>query len=267
MELGGYSKHHPFIKLMQIAEKSAYKKSALIVSILPNIKPYVESLRLSKKIVNIPNGIVLQEEASFTQANPTILEKIKDLKSTNHFVIGYAGGISVSNAMWTLLETADLLKDKAISFVIIGSGIEKEQLVEYKVSHALNNVHFFDAIDKAEIHRTLQAMDALYLGSKKSRLYEFGVSANKIFDYMLTGKPIINAFDSKHSPLSYFGDSFVAEAENAIDLKNAIERVMLLSVEELQRIKVKSIDYVKTNHNYPKLADDFAREFNNEENA
>jgi len=42
---------------------------------------------------------------------------------------------------------------------------------------------------------------------------------------------------------------------------------MLLSVEELQRIKVKSIDYVKTNHNYPKLADDFAREFNNEENA
>lgn len=264
MELGGYSKYHPFIKIMQIAEKSAYKKSALIVSILPNIKPYVASLNLNNKIVSIPNGIVLQEEASFSPANQVILDRVNDLKKINHFVIGYAGGISVSNAMWTLLETAELLKDEKISFIIIGSGIEKEQLVAYKETHKLDNVHFFDAIDKGEVHRTLQAMDALYLGSKKSHLYEFGVSANKIFDYMLTGKPIINAFDSKHSPLNYFGDSFVAEAENALALKNAIERVMLLPAEELQRIKIKSIEYVKTNHNYPKLADDFAKEFYNE---
>jgi hypothetical protein len=261
MELGGYSKYHPFIMMMQIAEKSAYKKSAVIVSILPNIKPYVASLNVNNKIVSIPNGIVLQEESSFSPANQVILDRINELKRANHYVIGYAGGISVSNAMWTLLETAELVKDEKISFVIIGSGIEKEQLVAYKKSHDLDNVHFFDAIDKSEIHRTLQAMDALYLGSKKSHLYEFGVSANKIFDYMLTGKPIINAFDSEHSPLNYFGDSFVAEAENAIALKKAIERVMQLPFDELQRIKVKSVEYVKTNHNYPKLADDFAKEF------
>lgn len=261
MELGGYSKYHPFIRIMQRAEKSAYKKSSLIVSVLPNIKPYVESLNINKRIVNIPNGILLQDEATFSPANPTILEKINILKSANHFIIGYAGGISVSNAMWTLLETACLVKDRKISFVIIGNGIEKDQLIQFKEKNALGNVYFFEAIDKSEIHNTLLAMDALYLGSKKSKLYEFGVSANKIFDYMLTGKPIINAFDSNHSPLSYFGDSFVAEAENAIALKEAIDRVIMLSSVELQQLEAKSIEYVKKNYNYPKLADDFAREF------
>lgn len=261
MLLGGYSKYHPFIVLMKIAEKSAYQSSALIVSILPNIKPYVESLHIDKKIVNIPNGIFIKDEGSISPANPLIMKKIKELKGSQHFIVGYAGGISVSNAMWTLLETALLMKDREVSFIIIGSGIEKEQLVRYKESHDLENVTFYDAIDKSEIHMTLMAMDVLYLGSKKSRLYEYGVSANKIFDYMLTGKPIINAFDSKHSPLNYFGDSIIAEAENAIALKNAIECVMNLPTQALQEIEVKSIDYVKSNHNYPKLADDFAKEF------
>ena len=41
-----------------------------------------------------------------------------------------------------------------------------------------------------------------YLASLRS-------SANKIFDYMPTGKPIINAYDTNHSPLVYSGLSTV----------------------------------------------------------
>lgn len=261
MELGGYSKNHPFIKVMQMAEKSAYKKSSTIISILPNIKEYIDTLNINANVVNIPNGILLTNEQNLIPANEQIKNKLDQLHEKNYFIVGYAGGLSISNAMLDLIKAAEFLKEKKIAFIIIGDGIEKDQLVQYKKSHNLENVYFFDSINKKEMHNTLLQMDALYIGSKKSRLYKYGVSANKIFDYMLVGKPIIDAFDTQHSPLRYSGVSFSAEAENIDSIVDAIVKVSLLSSEEVNEIREKTINYVMTYHNYSKLADDFAKEF------
>ncbi|RKD21946.1 hypothetical protein SAMN02745883_01337 [Caminicella sporogenes DSM 14501] len=78
---------------------------------------------------------------------------------------------------------------------------------------------------------------------------------------MLTGKPIIDAFDTQHSPLRYSNVSLVVEAENIESIANAIKKASLLSNDELNEIKNKSINYVILNHNYEKLANDFAKEF------
>ena len=261
MELGGYSKNHPFIKMLQIAENSAYKKSSSIVSILPNIKEYVDTLNINTKIVNVPNGILLNYKEKLMSANVQIKNKIEELHRGDYFVVGYAGGISVSNAMMDLIKAAEFLREKNIAFVIIGEGIEKEELIQYKNAKELSNVYFFDSINKLEIHNTLLEMDALYIGSKKSKLYKYGISANKIFDYMLTGKPIIDVLDTEHSPLAYSRVSFKAESENIESIVAAIEKVSILSKEELDEIKERTVDYVISNYNYEKLANDFAKEF------
>jgi hypothetical protein len=263
MELGGYSKNHPFIKIMQLAEKSAYKKSSLIVSILPNVEPYLNILNIQKRVVVIPNGVILDKIDELAQANKKIQNDIIKLKENGYFVIGYAGGISVSNAMIDLMKAAKLLIDKKIAFLIIGNGTEKEKLIMYKETYDLQNVLFYESISKKEIYNTLAEMDALYIGSKKTKLYKYGVSANKIFDYMLTGKPIINAIDTEHSPLNYNGNSFVAESENIISIKETIEKVIDLSKEDLDYIKESTVRYVINNYNYEKIADDFAKEIVN----
>lgn len=261
MELGGYSKNHPFIKVLQLSEISAYKNSSVIVSILPNIEPYLNELNINKRVVHIPNGIILDKREELSPANKTIFNDIINLKEKGYFIIGYAGGISVSNALLDLMRAANLLKDEKIVFMIIGYGTEKESLIKYKKENHLQNVYFYEQINKKEIHNTLIEMDALYIGSKKTRLYKYGISANKIFDYMLTGKPIINAIDTEHSPLNYNGNSYTAEAENAFSIKETIEKVTNLSKEELEYIKQKTVSYVIYNHNYEKLADDFSKEF------
>lgn len=261
MELGGYSKNHPFIKVMQRAEISAYKKSNSVISILPNIKEYVDTLDIKANIINIPNGILLKDEENKMPANERIKDKVKQLREEGHFIVGYAGGISISNAILDLVKAAEVLKDKKFAFIIIGDGIKKDQFMEYKKQHNLDAVYSFDPINKKEIHNTLLEMDALYIGSKKSKLYRYGISANKVFDYMLTGKPIIDALDTEHSPLNYSNVSFRAKAEDVGAIAKAIERASLLSKEELNDLKDKTINYVISNHSYKKLADDFAKEF------
>ena len=261
MELGGYSKNHPFIKVMAAAEKSAYRKSASIVSILPNIKEYLDTLNINTKIVTVPNGVVTTDTSKLLPANELIKAKIDELHSEGNFVVGYAGGISISNAIMDLIKAAELLKDKKIAFIIIGDGIEKEGMVQYKEERNLDRVYFFNSIKKQEIHNTLSEMDALYIGSKKSRLYKYGMSPNKIYDYMLVGKPIISALDTEHSPLHYSNVSFQAEPENPVSIAKTIEDMLGLEQSEINSIKDKSINCVLDNYTYEKLAEKFANEF------
>ncbi|HCW04017.1 MAG TPA: glycosyltransferase WbuB [Clostridium sp.] len=261
MELGGYSKNHPFIKVMAAAEKSAYRKSDCIVSILPNIKPYVDTLNVNTPIVTVPNGVVSADTSSLPPANEKIKAKIDQLHSEGNFVVGYAGGISVSNAIMDLIKAAELLKDKKIAFIIIGDGIEKESLLKYKEDNNLDKVYFFSSIKKQEIHNTLSEMDGLYIGSKKSRLYNYGMSANKIYDYMLVGKPIISALDTEHSPLHYSKVAFQAVAEDPESIAKIIEELVKLDASQIDGIKDKSINYLLDHYTYDKLAEKFANEF------
>ena len=260
MELGGYSKYHPWIKGLAMAEKSAYKKSACIISILPNVEEYVRGLGIDTKVVHIPNGVVLNSVED-SPKNKEIEEKVLSLQEKGFFVVGYAGGLSVSNAMMDFVRAADLLKSQRIAFLIIGDGIEKSALVQFKEDNCLENVHFYNPIPKNEIHSTLSLMDALYIGSKKSNLYQYGVSANKIFDYMLTGRPIIDALDTYHSPLNYSSVSYKAEPENPTSIADCIEKVSRISREELEETCKKSVLYVTSYHGYEYLAKSFANEF------
>lgn len=267
MELGGYSKNHPFIKVMQSGENSAYKHSDYVVSILPNTEPYIRSLGFNVPVVNIPNGLT-EEDINNSGNDSLVNQNIKDLTQRLHkggkFVVGYSGGISLSNSMDDFINAFTLLKGKKeIAAVIIGDGILREELTRIKDTDNLENVYFGGKINKNEVVPTLRLMDALYIGSKKSRLYNYGVSANKIFDYMLTGKPIINAFDTEHSPMNYLGNTLRAEAENPTSIAESIIKASELSAEEKNKIKESSIKYVKENHNYSKLSKEFADLFHN----
>lgn len=265
MELGNMSKNHPFIKVMQIAENSAYKNSDVVVSILPNTEPYIRSLGFKVPVINIPNGLLNETIEEHFPGNENVINLIENFKKDGKFIVGYSGGISVSNAMQDFMDAMKILKEEEnIAAVIIGDGILKENLIKFKEENDLINVHFVGSIKKSEVKETLSHMDALYIGSQKSKLYEYGVSANKIFDYMLVGLPIINAFDTKHSPMNYLGNTIECKANDSKEIANGIIKASKLTREEREKIKIDSIQYIKDNHNYNNLAYKFSELFSEE---
>jgi len=58
---------------------------------------------------------------------------------------------------------------------------------------ALNNISFLDAVSKNEIPGVLANADLLVHTLKRMEVLRFGISANKMFDYMASAKPIITA--------------------------------------------------------------------------
>ena len=254
IELGGYSPRHPLMWAMAVAERSAYRHSDAVVSILPNVEPHVRSLGISTPVVPIPNGI--DAELRPVPAPPDFVDLIDALHADHRKVVGYAGGMTNANAMDDFVAAMGHLGHEPVTAVLIGDGLFRDEL-EAEASRVGANVVFYGSLPKAQVHDALSRCDVLYIGSKSSALYEFGVSANKIFDYMLTGVPIVNAFASEHSPMVYAGCTVRAEAEDPVDIARAIREATALGAAERSRIAEVSIEWVRSHHALPVLARQF----------
>ena len=252
IELGGYSPIHPFIRLMQWVEDRAYQKSDLVISNLKYSVDHMVARGMSPdKFHWIPNGVSVEEIA---QSAPLNIESQKHLPK-NKFIVGYTGSFGLANSLETLIDAAALINNKNIAFVLVGGGKEKNALMEKVKSMGLNNTYFLDSIPKVEIQSMLQNFDTCYLGLTKSSLFRFGVSPNKLFDYLYSGKPLIYAIDSgKYTPIKDHSLGVQIEPENSQQLANAILEIYNLSENEKLNISNKARSIVLEQYEYSLLA-------------
>ena len=254
IELGGHSPKHPLMWAMAQAEKSAYRNSDAVVSILPNAEPHVRSLGIVTPVIPIPNGI--ESDAPHEPAPESFASQVEDLHERGRAVIGYAGGMTNANAMDDFVSAMALIRDEPVTALLLGDGLYRTDL-EKQARDSGAHVIFAGSIPKSQVHEALKLCDALYIGSKTSPLYTFGVSANKIFDYMATGVPIINAFASEHSPMVYAGSTIRARGEDPADIARAIRQAVALPAEERTRLGELSVAWVREHHAMPVLARQF----------
>jgi hypothetical protein len=118
-------------------------------------------------------------------------------RARRRFLVGFAGSITVSNALETLLDAALLLSTAGVSFLIAGDGPRTNTLREHAAELGLDNFHMLGRLPKSAIQKFLAQTDALAIILRNSPLYRFGTSLNKLFDYMLAAKPILQARQCK----------------------------------------------------------------------
>jgi len=263
IELGGYSKFHPFIVIMQIAENFAYRKADYVVSILPKAYEYMKEHGLTQsKFIHIPNGISIEEWEKSNQEIPEEhRELIEKLKRKGRFVVGYTGTHGVANALDVLINSATFLENEPVAIVLVGNGPEKEKLKKIAYDMKLNNVFFLPPVPKSSIPRLLNMMDALYVGWKKQPLYRYGISPNKLMDYMMSGKPIIHSVTAGNDLVKEAGCGISVPAEDPSQVASAIKKLMVMSEEERRIMGERGKKYVKKYYSYEKLAEQYAKLF------
>lgn len=261
IELGGYSKNHPFILIMQQAENYAYSHTDGVVSLLPYAHEYMKGHGLDNKpFFYIPNGIV---QSNWSRPNREItinkehLDLLNDLKKDNAFLIGYTGAHGLANSLIFIIKAVEKLKEENIHLILIGSGLEKENLKNYCIENRIENVHFFPQVSKEYIPIYLEQFDVLYIGLQRSPLFKFGISPNKIFDYMIAGKPIIQAIDAGNNLVKEANCGIYIEPENIDQLIAAILKLKSLTPEQRTQLGNNGKEYVIKNHSYDVLANKY----------
>ncbi len=259
MELGGMSPWHPFIALLQRAENFAYRRSDHVVSMLPKADGHMREHGMADhKFAHIPNGIDPDEWQSNASPLPDEHRRTPtDLKQQGRFVIAYAGGHSVSNSLGTLIEAARLLQDDPVSFVLVGQGLEKESLQQRARELGSNNVVFLPPVAKTSIPALLAEFDALYLGWSRRPIYRFGISPNKLIDYMMSGKPVIHAVDAGNDLVAESGCGISCPPEDPRALADAVVEMINLEPAEREAMGRRGKDHIMRHYTYADLASRF----------
>ena len=259
VEIGGYSNRSPAVKIIGMLEKFLYHRAGKIVVLLPQASDYITGLGIpASKIVYIPNG-VSPELFSNTEAKlPKGLDKlISSLKSQRKLLVGYAGAHGIANALETILEVAKLLQDTGqdnIHFLLVGEGPEKEGLIATAQSWGLNNISFHIPIPKDTMPQLLRSIDITLISMKKSNLYKYGTSLNKLFEYAICAKPIVWGTNSANDPVAKANCGITVPPEDAEAMAEAILKVCALSDKERQEMGVRGYEYVMKYHSVPVLA-------------
>ena len=259
IELGGMSKNHPFVRLLQKAENCAYRKSDKVVSLPPNAETYMIEHGMEKeKFVNIPNGVV-EEEWNNRKKLPLDMQHVLDrLHKEGKFVVGYFGGHALSNALDCLIDAAKILSETPdIQIVMVGKGVEKERLQKRCETEKICNVTFLDAVDKKCIPSLLECFDCIYIGTADSSLYRFGLALNKFYDAMMSGKPVVLSTNAKNTIIEKYKCGVIVPAEDGEAIKGAILKIRNMTERERCEMGQKGFKAVKEHFGYEKLAKDF----------
>ena len=187
VEMGALSERSPVTRLLRDLEKYLYRHAERIIVLLPKAVDYITRQGIdADKVVWIPNGVNLSD---YSPKEPTRTDEPR-------FTVMYMGAHGQANALDGLLDAAQIVQSRGythIHFALVGDGPEKQALLDYQRELGLANVSFRDPLPKSQVPHALQRADALVLLLRDLALYQYGVSLNKLFDYLGAGKPIILA--------------------------------------------------------------------------
>lgn len=253
VEIGGIKPSHPFVRFLYKLESFCYKKADLITSNLANFDERLIELNLSaSKFSWIPNGV---NEAEIQQSLNHSSETLPP-SCSNKFVVGYTGTLGEANALDDLINAAIELKDDVeIHFLFVGDGGERNRLEVKCDQNDLRNVTFVGSVQKADSYKLQCLVDVLCVGAKSSPLYRFGVSPNKLYEYMYSKTPVIYHIDSpNYHPVNDAKCGVEVQPGNVQEFVAAILKIKSLSENDCHLIGESARDYIMERHTYKEIA-------------
>uniref|UniRef100_UPI004047D63A glycosyltransferase family 4 protein n=1 Tax=Algoriphagus sp. TaxID=1872435 RepID=UPI004047D63A len=250
VEVGGYSSSNLLIKFMKWVEIKTCRESDYMISNLPlsYVNFYSNGLK-EGRFKWIPNGFSNKEILNKIE----ISYEIRNVIPKNKFIVGYCGSLGLANAMEYLIEASLLLKNhKDIFFLIVGNGDKKKELInKVEFSH---NIIFIDSIPKTMVFSVLDCFDVCYLGWRNRNIYEFGVGANKISEYLYSGKPILHSYSGEYDYVKIANAGISVQSENILAIKNGILKFYLMNIQERKKLGDNGKKYAAQYFNYSNIA-------------
>lgn len=256
VEDGGYSPRNPFVLGLGAIEKLGYRRADAIVGTMPNLGEHVEMVTGRPLPTScIPMGVAM-EAAQSPETLPA--DYVEAHMPTGKFLVAYAGSLGISNAMEVFFECVESMQqDQNIHFVVLGDGqLRQAYMDRYGL---LSNLTFAPRVPKANVHDFLTRCDLLYLSVPNSRTFDYGMSLNKLIDYMLAAKPIVASYSGYRSMIDESACGTFVPAGDAAALRNEVRRYAAMPLQARVSMGNLGRSWLLTNRTYPILAQDYLK--------
>lgn len=140
----------------------------------------------------------------------------------------YAGSIRKVNNLDVVVEVASCMRgDTSVEFIVLGDGDERETLIARAEELGLTNISFPGSVEKKCVPACLAKADILLLISESQEgLSRYGMSQNKLFDYLASGKPILSNLPSAYSIINEKGCGVERAFSDPTDMSEQIRQML-----------------------------------------
>lgn len=246
----GVSRLHPAVVVFGLVEKILYRFSDGIISVLPQAHDvYLQGGARRDRIFVVPNGTDLE----LVEAAPRPLHE--------PFRAAYLGAFGHHNHLSTVIEAAKILQasDSPIELSLIGSGPERDELARLIDEQQLTNIHIQTPVPKNQVSATLQQFDVLIFHLMRNSIFRFGISPNKLFDYLGSGRPVLFACESANDPVAeaQAGQSLPPQDPQA--MAQGLLDLAALDPTERTNLGQNGQQFVRSHHTIEALAEKFEK--------
>lgn len=234
-----------------------YRKADCLVVLSPGFKTYLMSRGVpSGKIKIIYNWC---DENGIRNQSP--VDKRSDSKTSGKFTILYAGAMGEVQGIETILQCADICKERIpdVQFVLIGDGPDRQRLEQLAGAMNLDNVAFLPPRPISAMNEIYEMADVLIAHLKDLPLFRITIPS-KTQAYLYMGKPLIMAVHGDAATLvEQAGAGVVCEPQNPQAMAAAIQSLRAATVVKRQKIGEAGHDYYMQNLSFEKGLSSFEK--------
>ena len=237
-----FTRKNPLIKLLYQGEKWIYKKADKLTFTMEGGAQYIADqgwdtahggpIDLSK-VYHINNGVDLEE---FNENREHDQVDDPELENPDIFKVIYAGSIRRVNNLGLLVDAAKAITDPRIKFLIWGDGDELPALQQWLIEEHIENVVFKGRVEKKYIPSVISRADLNVVHWEMSDILRYGVSYNKLFEYLAAGKPIFSTVRPGYSIVEKYACGADTESFTPGDFAAGIQRLASLPEGEQRRM-------------------------------
>ena len=251
--LGYMHRYSPYAIFLALLEKWLCRQASTVISVLPKYADYLSENKIrTPEVVYIPNGVNLENIGNSPAYHTGEI-----------FRITYLGAHGNANDLHTLVRAMEIIEMSrgltTIECHLIGAGPVKQELIDYCATRKMKRVFFHPPVSKTGIADTALNTDAFVLcGRKLPSLYKYGISMNKIPDYMAMGRPLIMAMDAANNPVAEARAGICTGPECPEELADAIIAMAGMSEEILHEMGRNGRQYAEKIYDMRVLAERLA---------
>lgn len=185
---------------------------------------------------------------------------VEEIPEDDSFKVIFTGNIGTAQGLQILPQTAEILREENVKFVIVGDG---RYLDEFKQEIQKRNVQdkfIMIARQPAErIPELLAACDAAFLSFQNDELWTKTIPA-KLQSYMACGMPIIASAEGETERIITEAECGVCSAIGDVDKLS--ENIIIMTKDDLNKMRHNSRKYFERNFEKQELMDQIEQYFN-----
>lgn len=235
-------------KVLRWFEKWLYHRADRIVVLLPKAADYIMPLGVpADKIMWIPNGVELADYPAPSQP-----------PKRDCFTLMYFGAHGQANGLDCLLKAMAVIKTMPgmthVRLRMIGDGPLKSELQKLARDLDLNNVEFGAPVPKQQIPALAKEADVFVFNLIDAPVFKFGISSNKLFDFLAGARPIIFCCAASNNPVAEAGAGITVHPGDSVALAEAITTLVAWPADKRAVMGRAGRAYVEKNHGFGMLA-------------